>query len=180
MLLRLILLLTAVPVIELMLLLEVHGALSSAYGSGLGLLVTLGAIIATGVLGASLARREGLRTLQELQRCTQEGRMPTQELANGFMILVGGALLLTPGFLTDLFGFSLLFPGTRALYRKALMQHFQRKVARGEWSVHVSGFSGPSAGPGPAHEAYHWSSQAPRSTRRGDQAEVIDVPYEDT
>ena len=94
---RLLLLFVLVPALELVLLIEL--------GQRIGTLPTLGLIVLTGVVGASLARSQGLRVLQELQRETEAGRLPAEPLVDGALILVAGALLVTPGVLTDAFGF---------------------------------------------------------------------------
>lgn len=139
MLLRLILLLTTVPIVELILLLQVHHAVAARWGFGTGLLVTVGSIAVTGVVGAALARHQGLAVLREIGGSTGRGELPGRALADGALILIGAALLLTPGFLTDAFGLSLLLPPTRALYRRALLAWLRRKIDRGEIQVHVSG-----------------------------------------
>ena len=98
-----------VPMIELYLLLMV--------GSRIGAMPTIGLIVLTGILGATLARQQGLSTLARIQREMAEGRPPTGELVEGALVLVGGIVLLTPGILTDLFGFCLLVPQIRKIGR---------------------------------------------------------------
>ncbi len=128
MILRLILLFTIVPFVELALLLQVHHMISSVWGNGIGLLVTLGSIIVTGVAGAALARQQGLSVIRQVQTQMGQGQVPGQALADGILVLIGAAFLLTPGFLTDIFGFSLLFPASRSLYRKRVLAWFQKNV----------------------------------------------------
>ncbi|WP_169975944.1 FxsA family protein [Tautonia rosea] len=132
---RLLLLLTIVPIVELFVLLAVHGAISERYGFQTGLLVTVGAILITGLLGATLARSQGLGVIRELQRSMASGQFPARSLIDGAMILAGGAMLLTPGFLTDLVGLSLLVPVTRNLYRRMLNSWFLHSVRRGATRV---------------------------------------------
>ena len=134
----LVLLLTIVPVLELVILLQVHHAIASAWGAGTALLVTIGSIAATGIAGAMLARHQGMSVLRELQARMGQGELPGQALMDGVLILVGAALLLTPGFLTDAFGFSLLIPVTRSAYRKLLLRWVRRKMQRGEVIVTVA------------------------------------------
>lgn len=93
------------PIAEIALLLKV--------GAGLGVLNTLAFVIFTAVLGAYLVRQQGLSTLSRLQQETNAGRMPAKEIAEGVILLVAGAVLLTPGFITDAIGFSLLVPAVR-------------------------------------------------------------------
>lgn len=105
MLLRLLLLFTIVPLAELALLLWIGGRI--------GLLATVTLILVTGALGAALARRQGLATWRRFQEALAAGRLPGRELLEGLLILVAGALLLTPGVLTDAAGFLLLVPPAR-------------------------------------------------------------------
>lgn len=139
MLLYLILLLTIVPVLELVVILQVHHAIASSWGSGRALLVTIGTIVATGIAGAALARHQGMNVLRRLQAQMSQGQLPGQPLLDGVLILVGAALLLTPGFLTDILGFSLLIPVSRMLYRKLLLRWVQRKMQRGDVQVVIGG-----------------------------------------
>lgn len=103
--LRLLLLFTTVPLVELALLLWI--------GARIGVLATVGLILLTGVLGAALARHQGLATWDRFQRALAAGRLPARELVEGLLILVAGAVLLTPGVLTDAAGFLLLVPPVR-------------------------------------------------------------------
>lgn len=116
----LIVLFIAIPFIELMLLfyLEDH----------VGAMWTLGIIVFTGVLGAALARWQGWRTFVRIQDELRNQRMPSDSLADAGMIFVAGALLLTPGILTDLFGFSLLVPVFRRFYRGAIVKWARKKI----------------------------------------------------
>ncbi len=116
----LILLFCVVPFVELYLLF----ALSGEIGAGWTLMI----VVSTGVVGASLARMQGFQVLQKIQTELSGQRMPTISLVDAAMILVAGALLLTPGILTDLFGFSLLIPPIRAVYRRGLIWYFRRHV----------------------------------------------------
>ncbi len=105
MMLRLLLLFTIVPAVELFLLLQL--------GSWLGPTATFLIILLTGVLGAALAKREGLGVLRELQGELQQGLPPGSRLMEGVLVVVGGLLLVTPGVFTDLTGFLLIFPWSR-------------------------------------------------------------------
>ncbi len=96
----------AVPVIEIGLFIQVGGLI--------GLWPTLGIVILTAILGSWLVRSQGARELMNLRQSFNDLRDPTEPLANGAMILLAGALLLTPGFFTDACGFLLLIPGIRA------------------------------------------------------------------
>lgn len=120
----LILLFTIVPAVELALLIKI--------GQYIGVLSTLAIIIFTGILGAYLARLEGFLTLRRIQEDLSQGRVPTDKLFDGVLILCSGALLLTPGFLTDLLGFMGLFPLTRNLLKKWLKKKIEGMISRGE------------------------------------------------
>jgi UPF0716 protein FxsA len=136
---RLLLLFLLTPAVELGLLIQVDKLI------GFG--PTIGLIIATGVAGSYLARREGLNTWQRLNQRLQSGDLPGKELVDGVIILVAGALLVTPGVLTDVVGFIGLLPPTRALVRKALMRRFQSKMEQGSMQVQFGLFGGASPGP---------------------------------
>lgn len=125
---RLILLFTLIPFIELIVLLQVHAMLADALGRGTALLVTIGMIVGTGLAGAALARQQGLSVLKQLRSQMQRGEIPGQAAADGILVLIGAAFLLTPGLLTDLIGFSLLIPVTRKLFQTRLMKWFQQHV----------------------------------------------------
>lgn len=109
-----------VPIIELMLLLTI--------GAQIGIWATLGIIIATALLGASLAQQEGLKTWWRFQEKLASGAFPNEELLDGLMILVAGAVLLTPGFLTDTIGFILLIPGSRRAVKGWLRRRFSQHI----------------------------------------------------
>jgi UPF0716 protein FxsA len=120
MLLRLLLLFTIVPLVELALLVWI--------GKHIGLLPTLGIVLGTGFLGAALARHEGLRCWRAAQGRIRRGELPTDSLLDGLLILVAGALLITPGVLTDLAGFSLLTPPVRRALRRHLARRIRAKI----------------------------------------------------
>ena len=124
---RLLLLFVFLPMIELYLLIML--------GARIGPMPTIGLIVLTGVIGASLARQQGLSTLAKIQNELKQGRAPTQELVEGAMIVVGGLVLLTPGILTDLFGFSMMIPGIR----RSLARQFKVRIPQG-FSSTTTGF----------------------------------------
>ncbi len=133
----LLLLFIIVPIAELALLIEVGGVL--------GLMPTLALIFCTGVVGASLAKQQGLSVLRRFQAETQAGRLPGDALFDGAIIVFSGALLLTPGILTDLVGFLGLLPPARNLLKRALRSSMKNAVTRGNVRVHtfVVGPHGP-------------------------------------
>jgi UPF0716 protein FxsA len=117
---RLILLFVILPLVELMILLKLAEWITGLW--------TFALVVVTGIIGASLARRQGWSVLRRIQAETQQGQMPTTSLVDALMIFVAGALLITPGILTDVFGFSLLVPACRALYRARLITWFRQRV----------------------------------------------------
>ena len=109
---RLFLLFITVPLIELFLFLVI--------GQKIGILPTFAIILLTGVLGATLARSQGLKVLARYQQSIAQGKLPHEAVIDGLLILIAGALLLTPGFLTDTMGFLLLAPPVRQIVRARL------------------------------------------------------------
>ena len=122
--LRLFLLFTVIPAIELYLIIRV----GSVIGAGNTILL----IIGTGILGAYYARQQGLAVMTSIQQRTQQGQLPGDDLVNGAMLLVGGAFLITPGFLTDFAGFSLIFPPTREVIKVAVKRWLEKKTREGQ------------------------------------------------
>lgn len=116
------------PILELAVLLKVNNAV------GLG--KTLGIVILTGVVGALLAKAQGLMVMKRIQRDLAEGRMPAPRLIDGMMILVAGVLLITPGLVTDTAGFLLLLPPVRSAIRAWLRAKLEEKLRNG--SVNIS------------------------------------------
>ncbi|MBB5172723.1 FxsA family protein [Texcoconibacillus texcoconensis] len=100
-------------------------------GNTLGILPTIALIILTGILGAALAKREGLQAMRMAQLQTQQGQLPSSVLLDGICILVGGVVLLTPGFITDAIGFILLIPQTRSFFKGMLRRLFEKAVKSG-------------------------------------------------
>ena len=117
---RLILLLVVTPIVELYLLVQL--------ANYTGWMFTVLLTIVTGIVGSRLARQQGWATFHRIQKETSGGRMPTEALIDAFMILAAGLLLMTPGILTDLFGFSLLIPFCRSAYRGFLISWFKKTV----------------------------------------------------
>jgi UPF0716 protein FxsA len=101
-----------VPLIEIALFIQVGGAI--------GLWPTLGIVVLTALLGTYLVRQQGLMAISQLRAQMQNLQDPTEALVHGAMILFSGALLLTPGFFTDAFGFALLIPAIRTIIYEAL------------------------------------------------------------
>lgn len=103
-------------------------------GAVLGFWPTIGIVLTTAMLGAYLAKREGLRVIREWQAAVGEARMPEGGIVSGLLVLVGAVLLVTPGVLTDLVGLSLLLPWTRGLLVRFVEERLQARIERGEVS----------------------------------------------
>ena len=117
------------PIVELVLLFELHGLV--------GFLPTVMLVLLTGVAGAALVRRQGLAILLKIQREMSIGNVPAPQMIDGVMILVAGALLVTPGLITDLSGFLLLIPLVREKIRFWLKKKLEEKVRSGYIQVNV-------------------------------------------
>lgn len=130
---KLLLLFTAVPFVELYLLVRLS--------DHIGLWTTVSLVMVTGVLGAALAKSEGLRVTQSWQLALQSGRVPEEGVVSGLLILVGGVLLVTPGVLTDALGLGMLIPWSRRLLSRYLLAWAERSIRRG--TIHVSTYGGP-------------------------------------
>ena len=121
MLFKLLLLFIVTPIVEMALLIEL--------GRRFGTLHTIGLIIITGIIGAWLAKSQGLQVYQNLRESFYNGELPHNHLIDGLLILMGGALLITPGILTDVTGFILVLPWTRRFVREKLKVHFKGRIA---------------------------------------------------
>ncbi|TMU85801.1 membrane protein FxsA [Bacillus sp. BHET2] len=100
-------------------------------GQAIGLIPTVLLIISTGILGAYLAKKQGIETLRKAQKDMQYGQLPGDAIMDGLCILVGGVVLLTPGFITDAIGFLLLLPPTRNLFKPFIYRLFKRWINNG-------------------------------------------------
>ena len=116
----LVVLFIGVPFAEIYVLLQV--------GHAIGVVNTLGLLILVSVVGAWLAKREGLGVLRRMQRSVDAGRVPGTELVDAFLILLAAALMLTPGFLTDILAILLLLPPVRAVVRRELRRRLARRI----------------------------------------------------
>ncbi len=119
MLLKLFLAFTLIPLVEIYLLIKL--------GQNFGAITSILLVIFTGILGAYLAKMEGLRTLFRLQETLREGGMPGEELLDALLIAFAGLVLITPGFITDAVGFLLLVPFTRMLVKNWLKERLRAK-----------------------------------------------------
>lgn len=130
-----------VPIVEIYLIVQVDAAI--------GGWETLGLLVLDSVIGAWLVRREGFSILAKVQGELGRGELPTNALIDGMLVLFAGALMLTPGFLTDGLGFVLLLPPTRALVRNRLKTQFSGRVNVAGGGVYGASFGGAGfGGPG--------------------------------
>jgi UPF0716 protein FxsA len=110
----------AVPIAELAVIIQV--------GQTIGVWWTIGILVADSVLGSLLMRSQGRAVWRRFNAALQSGRAPAREVADGVLVIFGGALLLTPGFLTDIFGLLLLLPPTRAVIRRVFLRQAMRRI----------------------------------------------------
>jgi UPF0716 protein FxsA len=129
----LVLLFVVVPIVELFVIIQV--------GEAIGVLPTIALLIADSVLGSLLMRSQGRAAWRRFNAALAEGRMPHREVLDGVLVIFGGALLLTPGFVTDVLGIVLLLPPTRALVRGVVGRRVLPRVV-------VSGLGGFGGGRG--------------------------------
>lgn len=116
-----------VPFVELFLLIQV--------GHAIGALPTIAVLVAVSVVGAWLVKREGLNVLRRAQEQVRRGQVPGAELVDGVLVLFAGALLISPGFFTDLLGIALMIPPVRAVFRSMASRALARRAA-----VHLERF----------------------------------------
>lgn len=121
-----------IPLIELAVILKVN--------SFIGIGWTLGLIVMTAFFGVKLLRQQGISTLVRANQKMQQGKIPAQEMAEGFLLALAGALLLTPGFVTDAAGFTLLVPATRKLLVNKVIAFITPKMMSGSSFQATGGF----------------------------------------
>ncbi len=131
MLLRLFLLFTIIPLIELYFLIKIGGAI--------GALNTIVLILATAFFGSILVRWQGLKTMQQIMSQISQNIVPAEEMVDAVLIFVGGVMLITPGVLTDFLALFLVFPYTRTLFKRWLRRKFDRMVASENIRLNVRG-----------------------------------------
>ena len=131
----------AIPLIEIAILIEIGKVVGATY--------TIMLVIGTAALGAALLRQQGLSTIKKVQRNMNQGSLPAIELIEGLMLLVAGALLLTPGFFTDIFGFLALMPSLR----RRIVQTFLANFIQSQINVRQK-----NTGDSNIIEGEHWES----------------------
>jgi UPF0716 protein FxsA len=131
--------LIVVPILELYVLIQV--------GELIGVVPTLLLLVAMSVLGGYLLRREGTKTWRALREALRAGRLPATEVADGGLVILGGALLLTPGFATDAFGLACVLPPSRAVLRRMLTGLVARRLGVGGLVGGLGSRPGPKRAP---------------------------------
>ena len=147
-----------VPIVEITVLISV--------GRSIGVGPTLVLLLVVSILGAALVKREGAKAWRSFQGALAAGRPPAKEVADGAMLLIGGTLLLTPGFVTDVVGTLLVLPPTRALLRRRVTSFVARRLVTRTLGRPTSGMSAGWAGP--EHR------RPPTQTGRVVEGEVVD------
>ena len=123
----LVLILIVVPVIEIGILLWA--------GNTLGILPTILIILGTGILGAFLAKKQGLKAIRDVQIQMKNFQAPGDAMVNALFVFAGGIMLLSPGFMTDIFGFLFLFSPTRQLFKPIVYKWIRSKMKKGQLIV---------------------------------------------
>ncbi len=162
-----------VPLIEIFVIVKI--------GQVIGAWWTIALLVIDSAIGAWLVKREGGRAWRALRTALEERRMPAGELADGVLILVGGTLMLTPGFVTDLFGVLCILPVTRPVGRRLLSGFIARRLLPGSGPVGAYGETGRArpgrTQPGQARQGQARQGQARQGPGPGDdvvRGEVID------
>lgn len=157
----LLLMLLGIPVAEIFFIIRV--------ARDLGIPETIGLLVAVSVVGAWLVRRSGLGVLRQIQERLGRGEIPGKELVDGLLILVGGLLMLTPGFLTDAVGLLLLIPPTRLALRALLIRRYSKRLRVAGWTPGQGFFGGFPGG------TFGGSGSAPGSSTGPRRSDVRDV-----
>jgi UPF0716 protein FxsA len=169
---RLLLLFIVLPAVELALLIEI--------GQRIGTLATLSLIVASGVVGAALARSQGLQVLSNVRTRVNAGELPADSLLDGLLILIASALLVTPGVLTDAFGFVCLIPACRGVLKREILRRLQKAVAenrvRVEIRTDVGGPGTPRAASWNASGFDHAIDVTPETRPAGESVPKRDLP----
>ncbi len=155
---KLLVLFIGVPLIEMLLLMKIY--------SWTSLIFTVLLVFVSGIIGAAMARSQGLKVWNQAHRELRGGKFPADSLIDGIIILIGGALLLTPGVLTDVVGFSTLIPQTRAFWRLLGKIYFAGKVAKSFQSAQQGGVGG--------FKFYNFSAGGPRPAQSREQESPVE------
>jgi UPF0716 protein FxsA len=150
------LLFVLMPIVEIAVLIQIGGAI--------GGWTTVGIVILTAFIGTYMLRQQGIATLAQAQQRMNSGQMPAQQMLEGLFLLIGGLLLLTPGFITDFFGFLCLIPPSRRFLANKLASHG------------LSGFNVVVGGMGSSHTRSSSTTAGPKSTINSNNYQNTDEP----
>lgn len=142
-------------------------------GGDTALFFSLGIVILTGLVGAKLAKSQGFQIIRKVQESLAQGKIPAKEIAEGFLVLVGGVLLFAPGYLTDIIGLSFLFPLTRPFFAKGLLVVMSKQNIKA--NIQFGTFSSPFGGQS-KRSSENFSRR--RSAGSFTEGEVIDITPE--
>lgn len=152
-----------IPIIEIMVLMNV--------GAWLGAWPTIAIVIFTAWIGAKNVRQQGIATMNSVQSKMAQGQMPSNEIVAGLMLLVAGVLLVTPGFVTDIFGLSLLVPQVRNSIVKAVQKHLVTSQANGSSNFHFQTYQNMNT----QESAFAEEIEQDKNVRKG---KTLDGEYE--
>ncbi|MGO4598351.1 FxsA family protein [Terrabacter sp. 2RAF25] len=155
--------LTRLALVALMVLPIIEIVVVVAVGQAIGGWPTFLLLVATSLLGAWLIRREGAKAWRALEQAVRSGRMPAREIADGVVVLVGGSLLLAPGFVSDVLGLLLVLPFTRPVARSMLAAVISRRMI-----AQTERFTGPTVTGQPG-----WDQQTPQGPRRSSSSDEV-------
>ncbi len=163
------LLFLVVPIIEMLVLIEV--------GSFIGAFYTVLLVLLTAIIGASLLKKQGLSTFIRANQKMQSGQMPVPEIAEGLMLAIAGALLLTPGFVTDTIGFILLTPGFRSSFAKELAKKLLQSSTQTSFYSHTR-YTQSSQAERPVKDPFS-SQEFPERSRTVQQDNIVEGEYQE-
>ena len=126
---KLLIIFATVPLIELALLIKI--------GEFIGIIPTIIIVGSTGIIGITLARRQGYQVIKKIKNNIELGKLPADDLIGGVLILIGGTMLLTPGILTDITGFSLIFPISRSIFVKITKNKIKQYIDNNRRGIEI-------------------------------------------
>jgi len=169
-----------VPIIEITLLIQVGQAIGAWY--------TVGLVVLSAFIGVNMLRYQGVSTLARAQQRANQGEIPGREMVEGIVLAVGGALLVTPGFVTDVIGFCCLIPYTRQAFANAMISRFTVVAMNSRQASFESTFGGPGFDPSPEEfkpkeqsqqEGAHYADSPFRKDKpQSHNGDVIDGEYQ--
>lgn len=126
---KLLIIFATVPLFELALLIKI--------GEFIGIIPTIIIVASTGIIGVTLARNQGYQVVKKIKNNIELGKLPADDLIGGVLILIGGTMLLTPGIITDITGFSLIFPVTRDIFVKIAKKKIKKYIENNRRGIDI-------------------------------------------